>query len=78
VTRPPRFRPGGWICDRFQWRAAQVTRAEDLRRELIVAGVCDDDPREYGFTGPDGREWVHRPWEGWEAHERRRPYLREA
>lgn len=34
MTRPPRFRPGGWICDRFQWRAAQVTRAEDMRREL--------------------------------------------
>lgn len=52
--RPPRFRPGGWICDRFQWRAAQVTRAEDMREamspELAAALTEALDATERGET----------------------------
>lgn len=66
--RPPRCRPGGWICDRFQWRAAQVTRAEELRREL--SSYPDGySPAALLSAGPDGPDptgrlvsWAPQDW----------------
>lgn len=36
----------------------------------------DSDPREYGYRAPDGTEWIHVPWSGWQRQPGRSPFLR--
>ena len=73
--KPPRFRRGGWINERWRHRAAQVTRADDLREamspELAAAltealdasergeTVCLGSFAQYADDGPQDGPGVH-------------------